>query len=49
MDSIYRSTAGRALIRRWRLDQLDAWQVPHEGKMTTANGAETRLVSHPLR
>ncbi|MER0485021.1 alpha/beta fold hydrolase [Streptomyces sp. Edi2] len=44
MDSIYRSTTGKELIRRWCLDQLDAWQVPHERKTTTANGAQTHMV-----
>ncbi|WTB21083.1 alpha/beta hydrolase [Streptomyces virginiae] len=45
VDSIYRSTAGREHIRRWCTDRLDAWPVPHERTIVTANGAETHLVS----
>ncbi|MFD9357861.1 alpha/beta hydrolase [Streptomyces sp. NPDC060031] len=45
MDSIYRSTPGREHIRRWCTDQLDAWPVPHERTVVTANGAETHLVN----
>ncbi|MFI7345847.1 alpha/beta fold hydrolase [Streptomyces sp. NPDC049936] len=44
MDSIYRSTPGRELIRRWCLDQLAAWRVPHERKTLTAKGAQTHTV-----
>ncbi|MFF8837536.1 alpha/beta fold hydrolase [Streptomyces sp. NPDC015130] len=44
MDSIYRSTTGRELIRRWCLDQLAAWPVPHERETVTAQGAETHVV-----
>ena len=44
MDSIYRSTTGQELIRRWCLDQLDAWAVPHERTTVTANGARTHVV-----
>ncbi|UYB41479.1 alpha/beta hydrolase [Streptomyces sp. Je 1-4] len=44
MDSIYRSTTGRELIRRWCLDQLAAWPVPHERKTVTAKGASTHVV-----
>ncbi|GAA0325463.1 alpha/beta fold hydrolase [Streptomyces polychromogenes] len=44
MDSIYRSTTGRELIRRWCFDQLDAWSVPHERTTVTANGARTHVV-----
>ncbi|MFE0700769.1 alpha/beta fold hydrolase [Streptomyces sp. NPDC058872] len=44
MDSIYRSTPGRELIRRWCLDQLAAWPVPHERKTVTAKGVQTHTV-----
>ncbi|KUO16805.1 alpha/beta fold hydrolase [Streptomyces dysideae] len=44
MDSIYRSTAGKELIRRWCLDQLAAWPVPHERKTVTAKDAQTHIV-----
>lgn len=44
MDSIYRSTAGKELIRRWCSDQLDAWAVPHERTTVTANGTQTHVV-----
>ncbi|NEC11521.1 alpha/beta hydrolase [Streptomyces sp. SID8014] len=44
MDSIYRSTTGKDLIRRWRLDQLATWPVPHERKTVTAKGAQTHVV-----
>uniref|UniRef100_A0AAU2JKA0 Alpha/beta hydrolase n=1 Tax=Streptomyces sp. NBC_00049 TaxID=2903617 RepID=A0AAU2JKA0_9ACTN len=44
MDSIYRSTTGRELIRRWCLDQLAAWPVPHERRTVTAKGAPTHVV-----
>jgi pimeloyl-ACP methyl ester carboxylesterase len=44
VESIYRSTTGRELIRRWCLDQLAAWPVPHERKTVTAKGAETHVV-----
>ncbi|MEU9125745.1 alpha/beta hydrolase [Streptomyces sp. NPDC048506] len=44
MDSIYRSTTGEELIRRWCLDQLATWQVPHERKTVTANGTQTHVV-----
>ncbi|MGY4967811.1 alpha/beta fold hydrolase [Streptomyces nigrescens] len=44
MDSIYRSTTGRELIRRWCLDQLSAWPVPHERKTVTAKSAPTHVV-----
>jgi pimeloyl-ACP methyl ester carboxylesterase len=44
VDSIYRSTAGKELIRRWCLDQLTAWPVPHELKTVTAKGTQTHVV-----
>ncbi|WP_329403392.1 alpha/beta hydrolase [Streptomyces virginiae] len=44
MDSIYRSTTGKELIRRWCLDQLAAWPVPHERKTVTAKGTQTHVV-----
>ncbi|MDO0916593.1 alpha/beta hydrolase [Streptomyces sp. DT2A-34] len=44
MKSIYRSTTGKDLIRRWCLDQLAAWPVPHERKTVTAKGAQTHVV-----
>ncbi|WP_328924269.1 alpha/beta hydrolase [Streptomyces sp. NBC_00190] len=44
MESIYRSTAGRELIRRWCFDQFDAWAVPHERTTVSANGAQTHVV-----
>ncbi|MGW2631487.1 alpha/beta fold hydrolase [Streptomyces chattanoogensis] len=44
MDSIYRSTTGRELIRCWCLDQLAVWPVPHERKTVTAKGASTHVV-----
>ncbi|MEE6264320.1 alpha/beta hydrolase [Streptomyces diastatochromogenes] len=44
MDSIYRSTTGKELIRRWCLDQLAAWPVPHERTTVTAKGAPTHIV-----
>ncbi|MFF9352437.1 alpha/beta fold hydrolase [Streptomyces sp. NPDC014734] len=44
MDSIYRSTTGRELVRRWCFDQLDAWAVPHKRKTVTANGTQTHVV-----
>lgn len=44
VDSIYRSTTGKELIRRWCLDQLAAWPVPHEQKTVTAKGAQTHVV-----
>ncbi|GAU71066.1 putative hydrolase [Streptomyces sp. NBRC 110611] len=44
MDSIYRSETGKELIRRWCLDQLAAWPVPHERKTVTVKGAETHVV-----
>ncbi|MCX2927032.1 alpha/beta fold hydrolase [Streptomyces sp. NEAU-W12] len=44
MTSIYRSTAGRELIRRWCLARLDAWPVPHERRTVTAEGTRTHLV-----
>ncbi|MCX4545800.1 alpha/beta fold hydrolase [Streptomyces sp. NBC_01565] len=44
MESIYRSTTGKELIRRWCLDQLAAWPVPHEQKTVTANEAQTHVV-----
>ncbi|MFC9706327.1 alpha/beta fold hydrolase [Streptomyces sp. NPDC056943] len=44
MDSIYRSTTGRELIRRWCLNQLAAWPVPHERKTMTAQGTPTHVV-----
>ncbi|MFD5393292.1 alpha/beta fold hydrolase [Streptomyces sp. NPDC127097] len=44
MASIYRSTTGRELIRRWCLDQLAAWPVPHERRTVTAKGAPTHVV-----
>ncbi|MFF4606487.1 alpha/beta fold hydrolase [Streptomyces sp. NPDC001339] len=44
MDSIYRSATGRDLIRRWCLDQLTAWPVPHERRTVTAKGARTHVV-----
>ncbi|MFF2963326.1 alpha/beta fold hydrolase [Streptomyces sp. NPDC057963] len=44
MDSIYRSTTGKELIRGWCLDQLAAWPVPHERKTVTAKDAQTHVV-----
>ncbi|KOT77285.1 alpha/beta hydrolase [Streptomyces rimosus subsp. pseudoverticillatus] len=44
VDSIYRSTTGRELIRRWCLDQLAAWPVPHARMTVTATGAPTHVV-----
>ncbi|MFH9730511.1 alpha/beta fold hydrolase [Streptomyces sp. NPDC017260] len=44
MDSIYRSTTGEDLTRRWCLDRLDAWPVPHERRTVTAKGAQTHVV-----
>lgn len=44
MDSIYRSTTGKELIRRWCLDQLAAWPVPHERKTVTAKSTQTHVV-----
>ncbi|MFI9629488.1 alpha/beta fold hydrolase [Streptomyces sp. NPDC052042] len=44
MDSIYRGTTSRELIRDWCLDQLAGWPVPHERKTVTANGARTHVV-----
>ncbi len=44
MDSIYRSMTGKDFIRRWCLDQLAGWQVPHERKTVTATGAQTHVV-----
>ncbi|WP_338897089.1 alpha/beta hydrolase [Streptomyces sp. TG1A-60] len=44
MDSIYRSTTGKELIRRWCLDQLAAWPVPHARRTVTAKGAPTHVV-----
>ncbi|MFG2426644.1 alpha/beta fold hydrolase [Streptomyces sp. NPDC048590] len=44
MDSIYRSVPGEELIRRWCLEQLAAWPVPHERRTVTANGARTHVV-----
>ncbi|MGW1511205.1 alpha/beta fold hydrolase [Streptomyces sp. NPDC002394] len=43
--SIYRTTDGREHIRRWCLEQLEAWPVPHERTTMTALGAETHLVT----
>jgi hypothetical protein len=44
MDSIYRSTTGEELIRRWCFDQLDGWAVPHERATVTANESHTHVV-----
>ncbi|MBD0716117.1 alpha/beta fold hydrolase [Streptomyces sp. CBMA370] len=44
MKTIYRSAAGGELVRRWCLDRLDAWEVPHERTTVTANGARTHVV-----
>ncbi|MFC9394578.1 alpha/beta fold hydrolase [Streptomyces sp. NPDC057027] len=44
MDSIYRSTTGKELIRRWCHDRLDAWAVPHERTTVTAGSARTHVV-----
>ncbi|WP_208622210.1 MULTISPECIES: alpha/beta fold hydrolase [Streptomyces] len=44
MESIYRSTTGKELIRRWCFDQLEAWVVPHERRTVTAHGAQTHMV-----
>ncbi|MEU3772470.1 alpha/beta hydrolase [Streptomyces sp. NPDC032472] len=44
MNSIYRSTTGRELVRRWCFEQLDAWLVPHERTTVHANGAQTHVV-----
>jgi pimeloyl-ACP methyl ester carboxylesterase len=41
--SIYRSDAGRVLIRDWCLDQLDRWPVAHERIIVTAHCAATHL------
>ncbi|MFF9012295.1 alpha/beta fold hydrolase [Streptomyces sp. NPDC014870] len=43
-SSIYRSAAGGEAIRRWCLDRLAAWHVPHTCEVFTAAGAETRVV-----
>jgi len=45
MNSIYRSTMGRAHIRRWCSDQLDAWPVPHERSTWEVNGEQTHVVT----
>jgi pimeloyl-ACP methyl ester carboxylesterase len=42
--SIYRSTAGKELVRRWCLDRLAAWRVPHERRTVTGKGARTHVV-----
>ncbi|MGW1143971.1 alpha/beta fold hydrolase [Streptomyces sp. NPDC002454] len=44
MASIYRSTTGEELIRRWCLSRLDAWPVPQERTTVTARGVPTHLV-----
>ncbi|MFF9628962.1 alpha/beta fold hydrolase [Streptomyces fradiae] len=44
MRSIYRSTRGRELIRRWCLDRLAAWPVAHERRTVTARGVPTHVV-----
>ncbi|MEV6395461.1 alpha/beta hydrolase [Streptomyces sp. NPDC051907] len=36
--SVYRSAAGREAVRRWCVDQLAAWQVPHECEVFDAGG-----------
>ncbi|MFB7268322.1 alpha/beta fold hydrolase [Streptomyces nojiriensis] len=43
--SIYRSAAGRDLVRRWCGEQLDGWDVPHERTVVGAAGAQTHVVS----
>ncbi|MFM9372764.1 alpha/beta fold hydrolase [Streptomyces sp. Da 82-17] len=45
MGSIYRSEAGRCTVRRWCLERLDAWAVPHERTTVTAHGAPTHTVT----
>ncbi|MFB7630244.1 alpha/beta fold hydrolase [Streptomyces sp. NPDC056149] len=45
MTSLYRSASGRERVRRWCLDQLDAWPVPHERTTVTARGALTHVVT----
>lgn len=42
--SIYRSEQGRAEVRGWCADQLDAWGVPHRRDRVTAAGCTTHLV-----
>lgn len=44
MASIYRSDAGRDVIRYWCTDQLEHWVTPHDTGVTTANGARTHAV-----
>ncbi|MFF4388051.1 alpha/beta fold hydrolase [Streptomyces sp. NPDC001552] len=44
-NTIYRSAAGRELIRRWCHEQLDGWDVPHERTVVGAGGAQTHVVS----
>lgn len=44
VTSIYRSAPGQELVRRWCLDQLAAWPVPHERTTVTAKGAPTHVV-----
>ncbi|WP_199810229.1 MULTISPECIES: alpha/beta fold hydrolase [unclassified Streptomyces] len=47
MDSIYRSTAGKELIRRWCLDQLDAWPVLHGGPVSVLVARHSRSSGAP--
>ncbi|WP_371637666.1 alpha/beta hydrolase [Streptomyces zaomyceticus] len=42
--SIYRSAEGREAVRRWCVEELAAWQVPHECRVFQAGGAETHAV-----
>ncbi|MCX4807883.1 alpha/beta fold hydrolase [Streptomyces sp. NPDC058682] len=44
-NTIYRSAAGRELIRRWCGERLDGWDVPHERTVVDAGGARTHVVS----
>ncbi|MFE7312194.1 alpha/beta fold hydrolase [Streptomyces sp. NPDC057555] len=45
MTSLYRSAQGRERVRRWCLDRLDAWPVPHQRATVTARGARTHVVT----
>ncbi|MEV0704241.1 alpha/beta hydrolase [Saccharopolyspora sp. NPDC050389] len=43
-SDIYRSARGRDAIAQWCTERLDAWPVPHQRLMITANGAATHAV-----
>lgn len=45
MGSIYRSEASVQSVRRWCVDQLDRWVVPHQRTLVTAEGAATHVVT----